>query len=222
MIRISVNGLAKFMGASPAGARKVLQDFKYPADPEPAAMRSYYGDAHRGIKAFHKNQQPREWLREQAAKLVDRARQEVDARVSTRLKHNARALMQYEQFFAQRRFEVLPDLKLRLQLGAVDIGVIPDLCVREGGKTKLVKIECRAEQPEEQAIKVITQCLFEAASVALPDLSSSSILYLELARGVEHRGARVGARTRREIEAACETIAAIWPSIPPPTRRRTA
>ena len=44
-------------------------------------------------------------------------------------------------------------------------------------------------------------------------LTSSSVILLDIPRGEEHRGARMGARMRNDIEAACQNIEAIWDTI---------
>ena len=41
----------------------------------------------------------------------------------------------------------------------------------------------------------------------------ASVLYFDVARGAEHRGARQGARMKGEIDAALKNIASLWPSI---------
>jgi hypothetical protein len=85
--------------------------------------------------------------------------------------------------------------------------------VREGGKEKLVKLEFAEKDPDNEAIKIITQGMFEAALVDGLKLPSSQVLYVDVPRGVRYKAARLGARMRANIEAACQNIAAIWPTI---------
>jgi len=62
VIKLTVRGLAKYIVASPASQRRVLEDFKYAAGDEPFAMRTYYREAKQCIKSFHRNAHPSDWL----------------------------------------------------------------------------------------------------------------------------------------------------------------
>jgi hypothetical protein len=119
----------------------------------------------------------------------------------------------YATHFAERRFEVLPELRLMLRFGDVEVSVFPELHVREGKREKIVKLEFSATPPELNRIRVISQAMFEAAEVAGLGISSSQVLYLDVPRGNEHRGARLGARMRNDIEATCQIISAIWDTL---------
>lgn len=218
-IRLTVKGLAKYIVGSPAQQRRVLQDFKYPNTDEPAAMRQYYQDATNAVRAFHRNGHDRVRLREQAQSLATRARL-TGGSTGTRLRNNARGLQQYEEHFGGRVFEVQAAQTMRLVFSEVQIALNPELHVMERGRAKLMKLNFASDVPSEIEVKVIVQCLYEAANRQLGQFPASAVLLLDVPRGVEHRGARAGARTLRDIEAACETIAGIWPQIQEPVRRR--
>ncbi len=218
MIKLSIKGLAKYMASSPSAQRRVLRDFKYPRGEEAFAMRLYYRDACERITAFHRNDHDCEWLRSEADDL-SRLASLTGGSGGVRLRNNARALRQYEQHFASRSYEILDELRLELEFSGVRITATPDLHVRENHKQRVIKLEFSKKPLTPETIRIITQCLYEAARRGrVPDLSSSSVLYLDVPRGVEHRGARAGSRTLRDIEAACETISEIWDSIQPPPR----
>jgi hypothetical protein len=212
MIKLSMRGLAKFMTSSSAGQRKVLRDYKFPDQDEPAAMRLYYKDATDRIQLYHKSPHDRDWLRRKVKDLTELA-QLTPGRAGTRLRHNARALSLYEYHFGGRAFESQGQLRLRLPIGNVLITVTPDLYVLERGKSKVVKLEFSKTRPSEDTVKIISQVMFEAARGHVDDLTSSSIIYLDVPNGVEFRGARAGARTLREIEAACLSIESLWGGI---------
>ncbi len=131
----------------------------------------------------------------------------------TRLNHNVRALREYAHYFSGRDFEVLNDLKLVLQYGDVVITVRPDLHVRESNREKIIKLEFGVEKPSTRMIEIISQAMFQAAQVGGYSLTSSGVLYLDVPRGREYRGARLGARLAKDIEATCENISAIWDKI---------
>jgi len=212
MIKISVRGLAKYMTSSPAAQRKVLRDYKYPDEDEPSAMRLYYKDATDRISAYHGSSHGREWLRAKVSDLTDLARL-TPGRAGTRLRHNARALAAYERHFADRHFEIQRQLRLRLAVGDVVITVTPDLHAVERDKPELIKLDFAVEAPKEETVKIVSQVMLEAARGRVPDIRSSSIRYLDVTRGREFKAARAGARTLRDIEAACTNIESIWPSI---------
>lgn len=211
MIRISLKGLAKFMTAGAAAQRKILRDFKYP-DPEGRAQAMYYREARDFIKAYHKHNRESSWLMEKSENLSLLSKAAVD-QTKTRLAHNSRALREYERHFGEKEYEILEDLKLELIFSGVKISVYPDLHVREKDKEKIVKLEFSVEQPDAQIIKIISQAMFESASNHGLNLPSRNVIYLDVPRNTAYKGARVGARMRREIEAACENIKAIWDSI---------
>ncbi len=212
MIKISVKGLAKFMTSSAAAQRKVLQDYKFPNEDEPTAMRLYYGEAVDSIKAYYLRQLPLNWLREQADRISQLA-STVNGMSATRLKNNVRGLRQYADNFGNRRFTILGDLRLALEFGSVKVTVVPDLHLREGTKEKILKLDFAKAQPDEEMVKVIVQSMFEAFRVNQGTITPSSVLYLDVARGDEYRGARVGSRLLTDIKAACKNIEALWGTI---------
>ena len=214
MIQLSVRGLAKYMTSRHATQLKILRDYKYPNDPEPHAMRLYYREARDCVEAFHRSNNNRPWLRGKAGDLNQMASL-VSGPARARLRHNARALTQYEEHFGERHFEIGKPMRLYLDVDRVRISTAPELHVSEGSREKLIRLDFAAEQPSDDVIKIICQTTFSAAEAAGLGLPASSILHLDVARGRETRGARSGARVRADIEAACRGIAALWDSIEP-------
>jgi hypothetical protein len=212
MIKMSVKGLAKFMTASPAAQRRILKEFKFPDDDEPKAMRLYYGEATDAIKGFHRRGNDTQWLMNQADLLSELATS-LGGQSGVRLRNNARGLRQYAQNFQGRTFSILSDLRLALVHGNVKITVAPDLHVNEGNKEKIIKLDFSQGTIEETQIKIISQCMFEAFRAAHGAITPSSVLYLRVPNGIEHRGARIGARLRADVRAACDNIAALWDTI---------
>lgn len=212
MIQISLKGLAKFMTASAAGQRKVLRDYKYP-DTEGQAQAAYYRDARNSIAKFHDQKFASTWLEDQAAALLAGSKSAAKPQVASRLKNNARALKCYAEHFGTTAYDVLSDVSLGLEFSGVLVTVNPDLHVSEKGKEKLLKLEFAADEPDADVIKVVSQAMFEAALKDGMNLTSPQILYVDVPRGVRHKGARLGALTKRNIEAACSNIAAIWAAL---------
>jgi len=212
MIKMSVKGLAKFMTASPSGQRRILREFKFPDEDEPRAMRLYYGEATDAIKAYHANGKARQWLHDQADALSQLA-VSLGGQSAIRLRNNARGLRQYADNFSRRRFDVLPDLRMELVYEDVRITVVPDLHVSERGKEKILKLDFTSRTADAQVIRIVSQCMFEAFRTSHGSITSSSVLYLEVANGTEHHGARIGARLLGEVKAACDNINALWGTI---------
>ncbi len=212
MIKIGIKGLAKFMTSGAAAQRKAVRDYKYP-DPEGQAQAKYYRDVRRMIVKFHDDSLDSLWLEAQAAALMASVQSAKNIQTVARLKNNARALKRYADNFGNTKYEILEELNLVLTFSNVQVIVSPDLHVREGGMEKLLKLEFAEKVPDKETIKIITQGMFEAALANSLNFPSSQILYVDVPRGMRYKGARLGARMRANIEAACQTIAAIWPTI---------
>lgn len=210
-MRITVKGLADFMTGSAAKQRKVVRDFKYP-DPEGRARAVYYSDARRAVMRFHAAANDMGVLAGTAARL---SRRSAEARGHTRqrLGDNASAIVAYASHFAERAYEILGSPRLRLEYGPVVVAVTPDLYVQERRREKILKVEFTKPVPSDRMVKIITQAMFEAVEQAGMGLGPSNVLYVDVRRGLIHKGARIRARLARDIEAACETIADIWPSL---------
>lgn len=211
-VKISLTGLVDYMTGSPTEQRRLLEQYKYPKDDEPRAKILYYREAKERVQGFHRASREPEWLIQQADALETLA-QVSTGRGKTRLKHNARTLLDYHKHFSGREFEVLEGLKLSLEFGKVIVSVVPDLHVRERGKEKIIKLHLGVEGIDEEQVHIYSQAMFEASQVADLKLPSSGILVFDLSTGAEHKGARLGSRMRKHLESACLNIAAIWESI---------
>lgn len=218
MIELTLKGFAKYFTVGHAAKKKVLQDFKFPDDDEPSAMRGYYRDARDRIEAYHRNPHSEEWLEEKALDLSELAAL-TSPNSAVRLRNNARALRAYRQAFARRVFSVQKPVKLPLDFGAVRIKVNPELHVMEKGRERIIRLEFSAQGLKPDVAKTMSQCLFEAASRNGLALGSANVLILDVFAGKELKGARAGARLLSDIKAACETIEAVWDKIEAPIRR---
>jgi len=212
MKRISLKGLADFMTSTAVRQRSILRQYKYPQEDEARAKILYYRDARDRIAAFHRSEHPAPWLEEQASQLSSLAAISIGT-TKGRLQHNARGLRAYAANFSTRRLELLPDVTCFLTYGDVTVSVRPDLHVRERGREKLIKLEFATEAPPPRLLRIITQSMFEAAELSGMALPTSSILCFDVPRGQEVRGARVGSRMRRELQAVCANISSIWDTV---------
>jgi hypothetical protein len=219
MIKLTLKGLAKYVASSPAAQRKILQDFKYPAADEPFAMRVYYREAMSCLKQYIRQQRSSEWLREQARNLT-LTLDDQPARSMERLRQNARAVLMYEKLFRTTEIKVLDTPRFRLTFHGVTISVVPDLCLLDGTRKKLIKIQFGGKRLSDQSVRVMTQCMLDAANASGYGLSASSCVYIDVPREAVHPAPRAGKRTLQDVKAACETISQIWESIPPPSKSK--
>jgi len=208
VIKLSLKGLAKFMTSGPAAQRKILRDFKYP-DPEGHAQAMYYREARDFIVAHHKSGHGAAWLHAQAGSLAGLAKLSA-GQTRVRLAHNARALAQYADSFAEKKWKLLDPVRFQLMFGSVRVSVSPDLHVAEKSKERLVKLEFSEDDPDPKVIAILSQAIFQAAQASNVPVSASGVLVLDVPRGEAHKGARMGSRLAQDLEAACDTIEAVW------------
>lgn len=211
MIQISLKGLAKYMTSAPAAQRKVLRDFKYP-DPEGHAQARYYREARDAVDAHHKAAASSDGLANEAARLEKMAEMSKGP-TATRLRHNARAITQYAAHFGAKSWKSSSPPRLTLQHANLRVTIIPDLKVVDGTREKLIRLEFSANAPEKELLQIISQATFEATHNAGLSPGTADVLVLDVARGIVHKGARLGGRRSKDIEAACEAISVLWPGI---------
>jgi hypothetical protein len=212
MKRISFKGLAQFMTASAAKQRTIVKQYKYPAEEEAHAKIIYYRASRDIIKAFHTDNQPIEFLNDHSDRLLRLSLGNTGA-TKIRLRNNSRAVMQYGENFGTKEFDVMDDVGYKLEIAGVIIIVSPDLHVMEKGVEKILKLDFDAKEPGTDFIKIMSQCLYEAALRAWHRIATSTALYVDVPRGKMYKGARAGSRTMRNIEASCQTLSDIWDSI---------
>jgi hypothetical protein len=219
-IRLSAKGLAKYIAASPSTQRRILQQFKYPTADEPFAMRLYYREATQLLRACIEKQHPSDWVRQRAIDLTASDR-DVTPAAARRLRQNSDALLLFDRHFRKRPVEILPRQRFTLVFHDVAVGVVPDLIIHDSaGVLRVIKLQLGGPRPPDVTVKVITQCLFEAAVRSGFQIKPTSARYVDLPRNATHSAATAGRRVLRDIEAACETISQIWDSIPPPARTK--
>lgn len=211
--QVSLTGLADFMTASAVRQRTIVKQYKYPDDDEARAKVLYYREARDRIAMYHRSPRAPAWLHAQATELQQLARRSPKGRSRVRLEHNARGVTAYAEHFSSKKYSVQRNLRLELRYGDVRVSVVPDLYVIDGPKPKLIKLEFGVEPPTADEVRIISQGLFEAAVAAHLDVGSAQVLYVDVPRGIEHKGARAGARMQRNIEASCHNFSAIWDTV---------
>lgn len=211
MIRLSAKGLAKYMTSGHATQRKILSNYKNP-DPEGAAQAKYYAEARHAIAQYHTSGNNAA-VAVHAVQTLHSKELRSTGRSQDRVRNNIRALESYLNSFAEKYFVVLPSPDLRYTKGQVSVTAFPDLYVRDGQRHKIVKLDLGKDEPSARAINIVLQVTFAAAQSAGLPITPKDVVYLDVERGREHRGARVRSQLMRDIEAACQTIEAVWPGI---------
>lgn len=212
MITIPLRCLAEYMTSGPAKQRTTLKEYKYPQSDESQARIKYYQEARDSISIYHRGKRAPIWLENKAAVLESLASIEKGNR-QIRLRHNARGVRAYEASFASKNFDILIIPKWYLIYSGVRIIVRPDLYVMEKGALKAIKLDFGVKEPKLEFIKIVSQCMLEAALSNGVALSGPSTLFLDVPRGNIHKAARIGSAMKKNIEAACMSIDAIWPTI---------
>jgi hypothetical protein len=124
-------------------------------------------------------------------------------------------LIEYERAWGARCFDVLKRISLPLVFHDVRISTYPDLHVIENHAEKIIRLEFSSENPNDKLFKIMSQTMFEAASQAGLGLPASGVLIFDVPRGKTYPAMKAGVRMRRDIEAACQNIANIWPALEP-------
>jgi len=212
MKRLTLTGFVDYMTSEASKQRSILKQYKYPEEDESRAKILYYRDARDRIAAYHRGNENPDWLTQNANQLQLLAKICTGSR-KTRLSHNARVLSAYRKYYSKNNYQLLPDIHFALQFEDVLIGVRPDLHVMEGRREKIIKFEFGVKRPSQREINIVSQLLLEAANKFQLRYTGANVLYIDVARGHEHRGARLGSRMSRDIEATCQNISAIWDSI---------
>lgn len=211
MIRITSKGLAKFMFGGPATQRKTLRDFKFP-DPEGSVQATYYTPARNAIKRYHGEGNDPSILVHEVDRLRITAAGQTDSQ-RVRIENNIRALKSYLKNFGHERFRVLSTPKLNFFSGAVTVSATPDLHVEHRSTKKLVKLDLSKRAPDPKMVRAILQVTFQAALASGLEVEPGNVVYLDVHRASQYKGAKVRTRLKAEIEAACRNIEALWPGI---------
>jgi len=213
-IQISVSGLARFMKASSAAQRTLLRNQKFPftSDGKKRPQIVRYSEARSAIRKYHESGNDITVLLNAIEALVKKENEHPE-KDSSRIRDNVRALKTYMAHFSKRNFTVLDNPKPKYSHGDVVVSAAPDLFVDESGKKKLIKLDFNALKPDEEVVQIILKVMHEASVSSELGVQPKDVVYLDVSRQTQHNGEKLNKRLKREIDAACETIADIWPRI---------
>jgi|SRR5579885_1377658 len=213
-IQIPVNALAKFMKASASAQRTLLRNHKFPftAAGKKRPQIVYYSEARTAIRKYHESENNVSVLLTAIEDLLKKEAEHPE-KDGSRISDNVRAVKAYMAYFAHRKFTVLENPKPKYQHGEVIVSATPDLYVDEGGRKKLIKLDFSIPKPDEEVVQIILKVMHEAAAVGQLGAHPKDVIYLDVSRQNQYTGTALNKRLKRDIDAACETIADIWPRI---------
>ena len=213
-IKISVTGLAKFMRSSHSRQRSMLRDYKFKTDKfgrkRPQIVR--YSEARTAIMKYHQGGNDVAVLVAAAVELQKKAAANPEKDLN-RIRDNIRAIQTYMTYFARNAFKVLENPRPKYVHGEVEVSATPELYVEENGTRKLIKLDFNAEKPDEDMVNIILKVMHEAASLAGLGIAPKDVVYLDVARQNQFVANKLNKRLKQDIDAACETIADIWPKV---------
>jgi len=213
-ISISVNGLAKFMTSSEATRRRILRDYKFPFNKDgskkPQIVR--YSEARAAIRDYHESGNNAATIVIVIEKLIAK-KQKNPEKDAARINDNIRALQTYLEHFSNRKFTVLENPKPKYIHGEVSVSAFPDLFVDEDGSKKLIKLDFSETEPDEELVEIMLKVMHEAASANELAVVAENVIYLDITRKTQFNGKKLNKQLKKNIDAACETIADIWPKL---------
>src|ERR1017187_2383566 len=213
-IRLSVNGLAKFMTSSDSARRTLLKDFKFPFNKDgskkPQIVR--YSEARAAIRDYHEAHNNASVIVTAIEKLIKKREQNPE-KDAARINDNVRALETYLKHFSNRNFVILDTPKPSYVHGEVTVTAGPDLFVEEKGKKKLIKLDFSEKKPNEETVQIMLKVMHEAAMVGGIAVAPADVIYLDITRQTQFTGKKLNKLLKKNIDAACTTIADIWPKL---------
>jgi hypothetical protein len=213
-IKLSVTGLAKFMNARPAAQRSLLKAYKFSTDSlgnkRPQIVR--YSEARAAIQQYHDNGNKTDILKEAILDL--RYKEELPhIKDAARIRDNMRAINNYMRHYSQSQYVLITRPRLKYKHLNVEISATPDLFVDDDGIRKLIKLHFNASSASQESIKFILKIMHEASSNAGLRVDAKNVIFLDLSRNQSYSGSPLNKNLRRDVNAACENIADIWPHI---------
>ncbi len=210
MPKISMKGLSQFMTSGAARQRSILRDHKFPKGAMVQIV--YYSEARNAIKGYHENGNDLGIL----VRAVDSLRKKIDVvkkHAIPRLENNIRAVEAYMRHFGRRKFAVQPTVKLKYTHASVTVSATPDLVVEENAQREIIKLDCNRRAATDEQIQIMLQVMYEGAVAEELGVKPKNVIYLDAIRDLEHVGSKVKKTVKKEIDASCDNIEALWPTI---------
>lgn len=221
--RISLNKLCEFMSATPPRQRRILKDQKFPND----FKRVYYREAQDAVAHCIASNLENVAAIERQIEVLNQQNPD-NIGTQRRIAANIDALEAFLEMAdsidlggAEPRLG--ENAAPRLTVRNVDISVRPEIILRgEGRSGPLVgalKLHFPKTNPlNENSAGYVSAVLQEWCATHLPDNGAPHgplCFVVDVGSRCSHAGVRSTVRRMRDIQEACETIAALWPTLEP-------
>jgi hypothetical protein len=208
--KLSMKGLSQFMTAGPSRQRSILRAHKYPKGA--AVIIGYYTGARNAIKRYHESGNNPAVVVEE----VDGLRKKIvgaTKQTASKIENNIRAFQGYLTHFGSRSSTVLDTPRLKYLQGDVSVSIVPDLMVEEDGTKEMIKLDCNRVGATNDQIQIMLQLMYESAAVASLGVRPKGVVYIDAIRNAQHVGGRLRRSLKKDIDAACANVSAMWPGI---------
>jgi hypothetical protein len=213
MIRLSVRDMAQYLVSDEAARLHLLRERKY-TGLDGGARARFYSESRTSISAYHRGALSRDAVE---AKIVT---MRYEAKYSNPLPRaellgNADVLERYMYYQGHRELRLAPPPAADLVRGEVEIRVRPSLfAIEDDSARRLIFLELR-EKPNAPAMRAIAELAFEAFRPVLRHLPPHAVQVIDVRRGMVIELQQDGPSIGRELAAACQQIAAVWPTLAP-------
>jgi len=222
--RLSANKLGEYMMSKAARQHQILRTQKYP----PEYITTYYRDAQESISLFMASNMENIKILEQKLQILEQQNPE-NVREIQRITGNIAAIEQFMNLIDEIDFKgARPELgnpqPQKLKIMNVEISARPDILLKtQGVKGKTILGAIKLHFPKghplgEDAsgyISTLMQMYLEQAHQAEGVPSPKHCLTIDIGVGKVHHGVTAITQRKKDIEAACQQIHSLWPTIEP-------
>ena len=208
--KLSMKSLAQFMTSGESRRRTILKNSKFPREAQVIIIQ--YRDAINAIRDFHENGNDPATL----VKNIDKLRKKAigaSRQTEARINNNIRAIERYLDHFAAQNCKIRPVPKMKYIHANVTVSVFPDLLIDEGGEKTLIKLDFTQAGATDEQIEIMLQLMYEATIAEDLGIKPKNVIYINARSEQPHRCSKIKKNLKREIDAACENIEAMWEGI---------
>lgn len=208
--KLSMKSLAQFMTSRESRKRTILKNSKFPRDARVIIIQ--YREAINAIRDFRESGNDPATL----VKTIDHLRKKAigaTPQTQARINNNIRAIERYLEHFGPQQCDVLQTPRMKYVHAGVTVSVVPDLLISENGQKLLIKLDFTQAGATDEQIEIMLQLMYEAALGGDLGIAPKNVMYINARAAEPHRCSKIRKNLKREIDAACENIAAIWEGI---------
>src|SRR5689334_8773768 len=208
--KLSMKSLAQFMTSGESRRRTILRNSKFPKQAQVIIIQ--YRDAISAIRDYHENGNDPASL----VKSIDKLRKKASGatrQTEARINNNIRAIERYVHNFGGNRADSKPVPKMKYVHGTVTISVFPDLLIEQNRERYIIKLDFTTQGATDEQIEIMLQLMYETAPAEELGIPPKNVLYINARSPEPHRGSKIKKNLKKEIDAACENIEAIWEGI---------